>query len=72
MESNTFGNRRLIWLTGKTNYLGKMAMAEIEGGSSLVERYQFHDEDELERYLGEDGRKLLECLATLDQGTTQS
>jgi hypothetical protein len=65
MEKNAFGNRRLIWLTGQTELLGKMTMAEIEGGSSMVERYQFQDEDELERYLGEDGRMLQECLATL-------
>ncbi len=66
MESNTFGNRRLIWLTGEKNFLEKMSMAEIEGGTSLVERYQFHDENELERYLGEDGKIIQECLATLD------
>jgi len=65
MEMNAFGNRRLIYLTGQTNFLGKMSMAEIEGGSSMLERYQFENEDELERYLGEDGQMLQECLATL-------
>jgi len=65
MELNTFGNRRLIWLTGQTNFLEKMAMAEIEGGTSTVERYQFRDEFELTDYLGEDGLMIQECLATL-------
>ena len=65
MEMNAFGNRRLIYLTGQTEFLGKMAMAEIEGGANMVERYQFEHEDELERYLGEDGRMLQDCLATL-------
>jgi len=65
MEKNAFGNRRLIYLTGHTNFLGKMAMAEIAGGASMVERYQFDHQDDLERYLGEDGLMLQECLATL-------
>ncbi len=65
MESNAFGNRRLIYLTGQTEFLGKMAMAEIEGGANLMERYQFQNEDQLERFLGEDGRMLQDCLATL-------
>jgi len=65
MEMNTFGNRRLVWLTGQTEFLGKMAMAEIEGGTTTVERYQFKDEFELTDYLGEDGQMMQECLSSL-------
>lgn len=65
MELNTFGNRRLIWLTGQTSFLGKMAMAEVEGGTSSSERYQFKDEFELTGSLGDDGLIMQECLATL-------
>ena len=65
MELNVFGHRRLIWLTGHTEFLEKMTMAEMEGGAGIVERYQFSELDDLEIYMGDAGLMIQDCLATL-------
>ena len=62
MENTVFGKRKVIWLTGRSNFLGKMAMARAEGGANTAERYQFQNTRDLVRFLGEDGYGIMECL----------
>ncbi len=67
MENKVFGFRKVIWLTGHSNVLGKLSMAEESGGDrSSLERYQFENSRELERYFGEEGCEILECLLALE------
>jgi len=66
MENKVFGFRKVIWLTGHSTVLGKLSMAEVSGGQSSLERYQFENSRELERYFGDEGHELLECLLSLE------
>jgi len=66
MENKVFGFRKVIWLTGHSNVLGKLSMAETSGGRGSLERYQFENTRELERYFGDEGHEFLECLMSLE------
>jgi len=62
MERTAFGNRRLIWLTGSSQVLGKLSMAASQGESTTSHHQIFQTRAEMSRYLGQDGDKILGCL----------
>ncbi len=66
MEIRSFGNRRMIWLTGSSSVLGKMAMAANEGLSAGVDPRIFRDKTEMARSLGPSGVGIMHCLQSLE------
>lgn len=66
MEIRSFGNRRMIWLTGSSSVLGKMAMAANEGLSAGVDPRIFRDKTEMARCLGPSGAGIMHCLESME------
>ncbi len=66
MEHNAFGTRRIIWLTGSSTVLGKLAMAANDIMDSSQEPNIFLNVKEMSRSLGEAGEGIMQCLNELD------
>jgi len=66
MEHHAFGQRRMIWLTGSSSVLGKLAMAGNDAFSSTSSPRVFRDKTEMSRCLGEEDAGIVRCLNDLD------
>ncbi len=66
MEHNAFGQRRMIWLTGSSTVLGKLAMAENDSMDAPARPKVFRDKTEMSRGLGTEGAGILRCLEDLE------
>ncbi len=66
MELNAFGTRRMIWLTGSSTVLGRLAMAENESSASRQQTNIFKDKDELRRGLSLQDAAIVSCLDSLE------
>jgi len=66
VENQVFGHRKVVWLTGEAKVLGELSMAAAMGGRSILERYQFSDVHQMERFFGGKGERMMECLQVLE------
>ncbi len=62
MEHHAFGQRRMIWLTGSSTVLGRLAMEANDTMPSSNRTRVFQDVDELSRGLGSNDAGIIQCL----------